>query len=211
MRRLLVVTASLLLSGCISYSVGTTARPIPKGEFHSNLMAYAVPNGIEDVDQDGEVDGSVSYASADFEMRWGLNDHADIGLRIPSASGVIVNYKRLLNEVNDPTKGAFAVMIGTGLVNFRNHAYFEGSLMASGPVADRIPYGGIRAMHVIPISSGAVEDSPTIGAFGGLRIKINESFAISPELAIYRDEPALGLRRRTLLIIPSVSFHWGRQ
>lgn len=174
-------------------------------------MVYAVPNGVEAIDDDGQTDAVLSYASADFEMRWGLDDHSDIGLRVPSGTGVIVNYKRLLNQINDPTKSAFAVMIGTGIVNFRNHAYFEGSLLASGPESDRVPYGGVRAMHVVPITSGAVEDSPTVGVFGGVRIRINDSFALSPELAIYHDEPALGLRRRNVLFIPSVAFHWQRK
>ena len=211
MRRLLAVLAPFLLTSCISYSVGTTARPTPKGQFDANLMAYAVPNGIEDIDSDGQTDASLSYASADFEMRWGLDDHSDIGLRIPSASGFIVNYKRLLSEVNDPTKSALAIMVGTGVVNFRNHAFFEGTLIASGPEGDRVPYGGVRAMHVVAITSTAVDDSPTIGVFGGMRIRINDTFAISPELAIYHDEPALGLRRRSVIFIPSVSFHWMRK
>jgi hypothetical protein len=210
MRRLLVVLAPFLLTSCISYSVGTTARPIPKGEFHPNLMVYAVPNGVEDFDRDGDVDADLSYASADFEMRWGLTDRSDIGLRVPAASGVIVNYKQMLNAVNDPKQPAYAVMFGAGVVNFRNHAYFEGSFLASGPEGDRVPYGGIRAMHVVPITSGAVSDSPTVGVFGGLRVKINESFAVSPELAIYHDEPALNLRRRQVIFIPSVTFHWRR-
>lgn len=210
MRRLIALTAPLLMTGCISYAVGTTARPIPKGQFHHNVLAYAIPNGIENMTDDDAIDPSTEWASADFEMRWGLSDRSDLGLRFPSASGVVVNYKRLLNATNDPTKSAFAFIVGTGFVNMRSHGYFEGTLIASGPEGGRVPYGGIRAMHVIPIRRGAVNDSPTVGVFGGMRLRVNDYFSISPEIAVYRDEPALHLRRNDVIFVPSVSFHFRR-
>ncbi len=206
--KLLLLATPLLLTSCISYSVGTTARPIPEGTFQPNLSVYFVPNGIEDVSDDGSPDDSLAYASADFEGRWGLSDRSDIGLRVPAGSGAIVNYKRLLSRVNDPNRMAVAAMGGAGIVNFGNHFYVEGTLIASGREGDRVPYGGIRAMHVLPLSSGAVSDTPTVGVFGGMRLRIGSNFSLSPELGIYRDEPALGLREGNFLFIPSVSFHW---
>src|SRR5712692_6320505 len=126
------VAAPLLLTGCISYSVGTTARPVPQGEFRANLSVYFVPNGIENARNDTR-SKSLAYASADFEGRWGLSDVSDLGLRVPAGSGAIVNYKRLISGVNDPKRTAVAVLVGTGIVNFGNHAYFEAGLIASGP------------------------------------------------------------------------------
>ena len=209
MQRLIALLAVLLSSGCISYSVGTTARPVPKGEFQPNLLVYAVPNGIEDlVEGDGGTDTSLAYAAADFEGRWGLSDRSDLGLRVPSASGAIVNYKRLLSGVNDPQRVAVATLVGAGVVNLGNHAYFEAGLIASGREDDHIPYGGAKAMHVLPLTSGAVSDSPTVGVFGGVRFRVGTNFSISPELGVYYDEPALGLRDHNVLFIPSVSFHW---
>jgi hypothetical protein len=208
MRKLLVLLAPFFLSSCIAYSVGTTARPTPKGEFQPNLSVYFVPNGIEDVGSDGSVKSSLAYASADFEGRWGLTDHSDLGLRIPAGSGAIVNYKRLLNGTNDPSRMAVSALVGTGIVNFGNHAYFEGGLIASGPEGRHVPYGGVRAMHVVPLNSGAVHDSPTAGAFGGVRLRVGSKFSLSPELGVYHDKSALHLRKSDVLIIPSISFHW---
>jgi hypothetical protein len=209
LRLLPLALAPLLLTSCIAYTVGTTARPIPKGDYQSNLSAYFVPNGIEEIDGDSATtdEQSLAYGAADFEGRWGLSDKSDIGLRVP-VGGVIVNYKRMLNAVNDPTRPAYAVLTGAGIVNSGNHAYVEGGFIASGAEDRRVPYGGVRAMHVMPISSGAVSDNPTAGVFGGLRLRVGESFSMSPELGVYYDHSALGLRDHNVIFIPSVTFHW---
>lgn len=203
-----LVVTPFLLTGCIAYSVGTTARPVPKGEFQPNLSVYFVPNGIEDVNEDGGTDESLAYGSADFEGRWGLSDKSDLGLRVPGGSGAIINYKRLLNPVNDPERSAVAVMGGAGIVNWGNHAYFELGLISSGREDTSVPYGGVRVMHVFPLNSGAVSDTPTAGIFGGVRFRVSASFSFSPELGLYYDESALELRKRDFVVIPSISFHW---
>lgn len=208
LRLIPLITAPLLLTGCIAYSVGTTARPVPNDEFQQNVSAYFIPNGIENVNGEGEVDESLAYASADWEGRWGLSDKSDFGLRVPAGSGVIVNYKRMLNAVNDPNRPALAAIGGAGIVNFGNHAYFEGGLIASGREDQRVPYGGVRVMHVLPLNSTAVTDKPTVGIFGGLRVRVSSTFSLSPELGVYYDESALELRKRNVIFIPSITFHW---
>ena len=198
---------SVSLTSCIAYSVGTTARPVPKGEFQPNLAAYFVPGGIDSPGNDAAED-SLAYASADFEGRWGLSDRSDLALRAPAGSGVIVTWKRMLNAVNDPDATAVSTVLGGGIVNFGNHAYVEAGLIASGREDDLVPYGGLRAMHVVPISSGAVSDTPTAGVFGGIRFRVGTNFSLSPEVGVYYDPSALGLRERNVIVIPSVTFHW---
>ena len=205
---LLLLAISIVLTSCISYSVGTTARPVPQDEFRQNMSVYFIPNGIEDVNSEGEVDASLAYASSDWEGRWGLSDRSDLGLRVPAASGAILTYKRMLNQVNDPERAAVSTIVGTGIVNFGNHAFFEGGLIASGREDDHVPYGGIRAMHVLPLNTTAVNDKPTIGAFGGVRMRVNSRFSLSPELGVYYDESALEIRKRNIIFIPSLTFHW---
>jgi hypothetical protein len=204
---LALLVSPLLLTSCISYAVGTTARPVAPGEFQPSLSAYVVPDGIESTTSEGSVSDSLAYASADFEGRWGLDSQSDLGLRIP-IGGAIVNYKRLINGPNDPARPAVATIVGAGIVNFGNHAFLEAGLIASGREGRHVPYGGIRAMHVVPISSGAVSDDPTAGVFGGVRLRVSESFAISPELGVYYDPSALELRDRNIIVIPSLTFHW---
>jgi hypothetical protein len=206
MRLLTVVPAlAFLLTGCIPYAVGTTARTVPPGESQHNLLAYAIPGGIENTTDTGTV--SATYAFADYEWRRGLTETSDLGLRVTGASGVVVTWKNRLPAL-ETGQIAVAGIVGGGIVNLGNHLYGEAGLIASGAEDGRVPYGGIRVNHVLPIASGAVRDTPTAGIFGGYRMRMNERFSISPELGIYHDRPALGLRQRSIIFVPSVSFHW---
>lgn len=56
---------------------------------------------------------------------------------------------------------AIAIMGGGGFVNFGDHAHFELTLLASGEEGTFTPYGGLRAMQVMPISQGAVRECIT--------------------------------------------------
>lgn len=203
-----LLTLPALLTSCISYTVGTTARPVPQDKFQQNHSVYFIPNGIESVNEDDSVDASVAYGSADWEGRWGLSDRSDLALRVPAASGAILTYKHMLNRVNDPERMAISTIVGTGIVNFGNHAFFEAGLIASGREDKHVPYGGVRAMHVLPLNSTAVSDTPTVGFFGGVRMRMNSQFSLSPELGVYYDESALELRKRNIIFIPSITFHW---
>ena len=207
-RLLLLLLSPLFLTSCISYSVGTTARPVAPGEFQQASSVYMIPDGIETAGSDGELDGGVAYASADWQGRWGLSEKSDLSLRVPAGSGVIATYKRLINGPNDLTRPAVSAIIGGGIVNFGNHAFGELGLIASGAEDGAVPFGGIRMMHVLPISKGFVSDTPTAGVFAGMKLRVSESFSISPEVGVYHDKSALGLRERNVIVVPSVTLHW---
>ncbi len=196
-------TTVILLTGCLPYTVASTARPAARGEIQQTGTLYAIPGAVE-----SEYDSlSVPMRGADIEIRYGLDDHSDIGIRIPSLSGAVVTYKRRLDGASEDPGMAVAVMTGAGFVNMGEHALGELTLIVSGD--DRrslVPYGGLRGMHVLPLSRHAVSDRPTAGVFLGLRIGDAE-FGVSPEVAIYHDPSALRLREREWLIIPSVSIH----
>ena len=195
--------ACLLLTGCLPYTVGSTARPASPGELRQTGTLYAIPGAFE-----REYDSvSVPMRGADIEVRYGLDDYSDIGLRIPSLSGAVVNYKRRLDGASEDPGAAFAVMAGAGFVNFGEHALGELTLLASGDDARTlVPYGGIRGMQVIPLSRYAVSDRPTLGGFLGIRIG-SADFGISPEIGVYYDPSALELRERRWIIVPAVSIH----
>jgi hypothetical protein len=61
-------------------------------------------------------------------------------------------------------------------------------------------------MQVIPITKGAVHDSPTLGAVLGARIG-SLTAGISPEIGVFYDHSALGLRKGNVLVVPAITVH----
>jgi hypothetical protein len=186
------------MNGCIPFTVGSTARPVLAGERTQASSFYVIPNSF-DVDSTH----SLSRMGADTEVRYGLDERSDIGLRIVGYSGGVITYKQRLDGPTTKPGFAIAAQGGVGIVNMGEHAHFEASILASGAENTITPYGGIKAMQVYPISRGAVHDSPTIGAFFG--IKLGDDYAISPEIGIFHDHSALGIRTGSLIIVPSIT------
>lgn len=210
---LAVLACAALLSGCIPYTAATTAHPVSaESSPSSSLSISTVPNGL-DLLRDSTAftdDGATSYTMLDYESRFRIDERSDVGLRIPSASGAVVNYKRRLVGV-DTSRFALAGMVGTGFVNGGNHAHFEATVIASGPEAPVVtPYGGVRAMQVVPLSDGAVSDTPTLGAFLGIRIG-SVGLGVTPEIGVFYDEPALATSPdRNVVLVPSITIHGRR-
>jgi hypothetical protein len=167
------------------------------------MSMYVVPNSVDD----SVANRSFPRYGVDPEVRFGLDDRSDIGVRAPSFSGIVANYKRRLNGVSQAPGAATAIMVGGGLVNWGDHAHLEATLITSAADNDRFtPYGGIRAMQVIPINKGAVHDSPTLGGFFGARIGSLKA-GISPEIGVFYDHSALRIRKGNILIVPAITIH----
>ncbi len=189
--------------GCIPLTVGSTAQPVPVGTTVHSMSMYVVPNSVHDSINNR----SYPRYGIDPEVRFGLDDRSDIGVRAPSFSGIVANYKRRLNGISQAPGAATALMVGGGLVNWGDHAHVEATLITSAEDNDRFtPYGGIRAMQVIPINKGAVHDSPTLGGFFGARIGSLKA-GISPEIGVFYDHSALQLRKGNILIVPAITIH----
>jgi hypothetical protein len=201
---LLLAVVSLTASGCVPFSVGTTARPVPEGEVVPSMAIYSAPGGSVLEDDSARV--GTRYALLDAETRFGIDGRSDLGVRIPGMSGVVVNYKRVLSPSASPDRVVLSGMVGGGIVNAGNHFHFEGTLLASGPERTVTPFGALRAMQVVPVSSDAVSDSPSLGVVLGLRIG-RADLGVSPELAVYYDRSALGLRDSKFIVIPSITIH----
>jgi hypothetical protein len=201
--RTVVVGSILLSAACIPLTVGSTAKPVPVGTTVHSTSAYFVPNSFDD---------SLNHRSyprygVDYEVRFGLDDHSDIGVRVPSGSGIVANYKRRLNGASQAPGAATSIMVGGGIVNWGEHAHLEATLITSAAESDRFtPYGGLRAMQVIPIDRGAVHDSPTLGGFLGARIGTLTA-GISPEIGIFYDHSALHLHKGNVLFVPAITLH----
>lgn len=201
----LILPALLASTACLPYTVGSTAQTVPTGKTVSGTTWYFIPNAVK------EPGDTIAHplAGVDREWRHGLDARSDVGLRLTSGAGVVVNYKQ---RVRDAEAGgpALAYMLGTGIVNAGQHAHFEATLIASGNEASEMtPYGGVRAMQVVPITEGARRDDPSLGVFGGVSIG-DASFTLRPELAIYYDRSTLGLRKSSFIVVPAVTMSRGR-
>jgi hypothetical protein len=201
--RAVVVGSILFSAGCIPLTVGSTAKPVPVGTTVHSTSMYFVPNSLDDT-----IDHrSLPRYGIDYEVRFGWDDHSDIGVRVPSGSGIVANYKRRLNGVSQAPGAVTSIMVGGGIVNWGEHAHLEATLITSAAENDRFtPYGGLRAMQVIPIDRGAVHDSPTLGGFLGARIG-SLTAGISPEIGIFYDHSALHLHKGNVLFVPAITVH----
>lgn len=195
--------AVTLASGCLPYTVGSTARTAPVGALQRTATVYAIPGAIE-----FEYDSvSMPLYGIDLELRYGIDERSDIGVRFPSLSGAVVNYKRRLDAASDAPGSALAVMAGAGFVNFGEHGMLELSLLGSGTERTTWTlYGGLRTMYVMPLSRYAVSDHPSAGGFLGVRLGTAD-LGVSPEIGVYYDPSALDLRERRVIFVPGVSVH----
>ena len=207
---LLVGVGLLLGTGCVPYPAATTAHPVNEEASPSvSTSLYAIPNGI-DLLRDSTAytePGAEAFFGVDNSIRVRINEEADLGVRIPTFSGFILNYKHRLVGA-DSSSFALAGMAGTGVVNVGLHWHFGATVVASGPEsAFATPYGGLRGMQVVPLSEAAVTDSPTLGGFVGLRIG-DAKFGLTPEVGVYYDEPALEVSQdQNVLFVPSLTIH----
>lgn len=210
MRSIRPITATLgavtlSLTACLPYSMGSTAQTVPAGEHRTTSTLWFMPNGLGL--RDDSLTKPHTLRGADAETRWGIDDESDFGIRVPTASGIVLSYKKRAYGFPHPDSAALAWQLGGGLVNGGDHAYGEFTLLASGARhGGVVAYGGARVMQVWPISEGAVNDQPSIGGFLGARISIGKEGEILPELAVYHDPSALHIRRSDVIFVPSISF-----
>lgn len=207
LHRLLATAVLLLAGGCIPYSTGTTAATVPAGEVEPSTAIYFVPGGMETLSADSS---GGSLMGVDAEVRMGLDERSDLGIRLPGAVGVVLDYKRRVTGLDDPDGPGLALLGGAGVVNAGGHALVMGGVVASGRRTDRLtPYGGIKAMQVFPLTEKAVKDDPTVGVFAGFRIGTG-ALGVSPEVAVFYDRSALGLRDEDVIVVPSLTVHGDR-
>ncbi len=215
---LLFLPVATFFGGCVPYGVGTTARPAPRNEVAVSSLISFVPGleyddtYAENADSDdgyhkSSPSGAGRYPLFDTEVRYGLDERSDFGVRVTSLSGIVATYKRLLAGGEAPAQPALAVVGGAGFVNLGNHLHGEVTLVASGSEAGMVtPYGGLRAMHDLALSTGFPRDTPTLGAFAGVRLGTLD-LGVSPEIGVFYDESALGLRSSSVIVVPTIAVH----
>ena len=208
-QQLMAAALSLFSVGataCIPYTVGSTAQTVPANQTTTATSWYFIPNAFKNP---GDSIG-LPLAGSDFEIRRGIDDFSDLGLRV-LPGGVVANYKHRFGSDTSHTSAAVAFMTGAGIVNGGEHAHFEVTLIASAREdASIAPYGGVRVMQVVPISAGAVNDSPTAGVFGGITIG-DWWFSVRPELGVFHDRSALHVRQSNFIFVPAITLQRRRR
>lgn len=203
---LAALAALLPLTACLPYTVGSSAQTLPANVSTHSASYYFIPNAFKLPDDTL----AAPLSGMDYEWRHGLDGRSDVAFRL-LPGGVTTSYKRRLGPDTSHAGGARAFSIGGGIVNGGEHFLVDATLIASGREdASVTPYGGLRAMQVIPITSGAVSDRPTIGVFGGLQIG-NAWFSVRPELGVFYDHSALGIRQSDVLLVPAITLMRGRR
>jgi hypothetical protein len=206
--RRFVAAATLVLTpltACLPYTVGTSAQTVPAGQTRHTTSYYFVPNAFKHSDDSV----GAPMGGANYEWRHGLDNWSDVAFRV-LPGGVTSTYKRRFGTDTSHATGAHAFSVGAGVVNFGEHFLMEGTLMTSGREDAAItPYGGVRAMHVIPMTKGAVSDRPTVGVFGGAQIG-SRWFSVRPELGVFYDHSALGVRESNVIFVPAITLMRGR-
>jgi hypothetical protein len=204
----LLLAVALVAGGpaaCIPYAVGSTAQPLPAGESRTAMTAYRIPRGIDVFGDSGTDSDNAPFVGIDGEWRRGLGDGADVGIRIPSTSGVVFNYKKRIAGGDSLGAPALSVMPGAGVVNWLSHGHFEMTVMGSARRWNGItPYAGARVMQVVPLEPDAVHDTPTAGGYAGFRFG-GDGGGLSVELGVYRDRSALGVRKGNVIMVPSIT------
>jgi hypothetical protein len=199
--------------------VGTTAQPVAQGKTTTSMLMYVQPQVSIDTASRSPYSAQSGLA-VDGEVRIGVDDKSDVGLRAVGYSGIVLNYKRMLADTAEPIR--FAIIPGIGVVNGGQHFYGEFTLVFSGhepPTGTGyqasenrkviVPYGGFRASQVVPLQPQAVTDQATYGAFLGIRFGTTD-FGISPEVGVFHDHSALGLRPNDIVIVPAIAIHGNR-
>jgi len=189
-----------LLTGCLPYSMASTAATVAPGEVRV-MGSMAVVGSAGKLRREGDV----RLPMTDAEARSGIDERSDMGVRVTSGTGLVVSYKRRF--IGTTGGAALAGQIEGGFVNLGLHALGGVSLVASSNESrSAAVYGGARLLAVAPLSAGAVRDTPTMGGFLGVRWG-NKAFALLPEVGVFHDRPALGLglRKSSWIVVPAIS------
>jgi hypothetical protein len=200
----LILFANTALTGCISYTVGQSAETTAMGE-RSASSSINLVNGTLKSNSDTI---STTRPSVDNEMRFGIDNRSDIGLRVTSFSGFMVSWKRQLSRPDSSrfieNRSRTSLMLGGGVLNLASHAALEATLITSGPWSTAGQwYSAARVIQVAPIRSGAKNDDPTFGVVMGYLFG-NREQSVGPEIGVYYDRSVLGLNKNRVLVIPSI-------
>jgi hypothetical protein len=199
--RVLLLFLLAPLAGCaVPYWVGSTATTAAPGAIVQRTgIQFAA--GQPDLDaEEGDAELTTTTASFDSEVRFGLDDYSDAGVRLVGFGGVVASYRRMLGSIAGMNMAATA---GVGVLGLGSHAHAEGTVILSPePTTPLTPYGGVRFQALAPLDDGPAPPVAT-GLFGGVRLAHGD-IAIFPEVGLfYAPNDLLG--QPDWIIVPSLT------
>lgn len=194
-----MILSPLLLvaaTGCLPYTMAATASTVPRD---SVTLMVGMSSASTAITSRNEYD--LRLPTIDTEVRLGVNDRSDAGVRITSFSGLLFSYKRRL--VGGRDGAGLAAQADGGVLHFGAHGLAGLSLLASGREAwVVVPYAGARVMALAPLRSGAGRSAPVIGGFAGVRLRIGH-YDVLPEVGVFRDPDVGDVTRRRWFVVPA--------
>lgn len=201
----------LLVSvGCVPYTSGLTARPVPEGTVQRSVT-------ISGLSPTAFLRDSVSIPVPwpDVAVRWPLDSRTDIGVRLPSA--VILSVRRQV--IGEGIQGVAAGVEGAVGVTFEGKPHAGTTVTVSGSEAGRVtPYGGVRALvsgtgntALRPFLGGTRETRTmqAVGAFLGLRMGGMER-GVAPEIGVFVVRPGFAPFERRVVLVPGLTIYGPR-
>lgn len=199
--RLPLILLCLSVAGCaVPYSVGSTATTAAPGAIvqRSGIQFAA---GQPDLDaEEGAAEQTTTTASFDQEVRFGLDEYSDAGVRLVQLQGVVASYRRRLGAIAGLNMAATA---GVGVLGLGSHAHAEGTIVVSPDATATVtPYGGVRFQALAPLDDGPAPPVAT-GLLGGVRLSHGD-LAIFPEIGLFYAPNDL-LNAPDWIIVPSIT------
>ena len=187
--------AALLSTACLPYVVASSATPTPVGEVQALAPVYLIPDAVK-IDEARRTPAM----GFDFEGRFGVSRRADVGIRVPTLSGVVASYKHLLTDPGNAT--GVALMPSAGYL--MGYGYGDLTSIASGPVGQVSWYGGLRVMGTTPLRDSLSRHGAIFGAFLGLKLPARGRLVL-PEIGVFRGPPGLTSSRPRFNVVVAVS------
>lgn len=196
--------------GCVPYTSGLTARPVPHGTVQRTFTISGLSPAAFLRDSI-----SVPIPWPEAAVRWPIDSKTDIGVRILSA--VILSVRRQV--LGEGLEGVAAAVEGAVGVTFEGKPHAGATVTVSGSETGRVtPYGGVRALltgagdrplGLQSVFSGATREARTmqaVGGFLGLRLGGMDR-GVAPELGVFLVRPGFAPFQRRVVLVPGITFY----
>lgn len=197
----------LATQGCLPYTSGLTARPVPEQTVQSAVTVTGITPGALLRDS---IAGPFPWP--ELSVRWPLDRRTDIGVRILST--MILSLRRQV--VGDEFDGVAGAIEGAVGITFEGKPHAGITATVSGPETGTIvPYGGVRGLlsgtghRGLGPPAGGQRDTRPMAAFGGfLGLRLGgRALGVAPELGVFVVRDGFAPFASRVVLVPGVTIH----